>query len=365
MADDLPTRAEPAATPPASTERQRPLLQMTKARILEFWREPAAVFWVFGFPVLLAVALGLAFREQPPEPIRAGVEAGAPHAAALTEALGDAELVTLMELPAAELDRALAKGSVDLIVRGYAPPMVDVLVDPTRPESRLARLELDRAIQAKLGRRDVATIRSDTNVPRGSRYIDFLLPGLIALNIIGSSLWGVGYSIVTERSKKLLRRYVVTPMRRRDFLLAIMLSRLCFLIVEVAALLLFGAWAFDVTLQGSVLAVMGIAFLGGIAMTGLAIFVSARTESVEVASGLINLVMMPMWIVSGTFFPYERFPEVLHPLIEALPLTAMNNAMRGIINFGQPLSDFGSEMLVLAIWGFLGFVIGLKVFRWR
>ena len=351
---------------PERKRRQRsPLVALTIARLLVFLREPGAIFWVFVFPVLLAIGLGVAFREQPPEPARVAVDGADPHAAEFEALLAGNAAIHLEPLDRATLDARLAKGTVDLAIAFTPPADVAYRYDPSRSEARVARLLVDDAVQHALGRRDVATISEHTEIPPGSRYIDFLLPGLIAMNLMGSGLWGVGFALVQERKGKLLRRFAVTPMRRSDFLLSFILSRLVFLVVEVVALVGFGAAAFGVTVQGSALDLAVLCLVGGLAFTGISVLVASRTESVEVASGLMNLVMLPMWILSGTFFSYERFPEAVHPVLQALPLTALNDSLRAVMNEGAGIASQLPELAVLVAWGVIPFAIALKLFRWR
>lgn len=351
--------------PNPKRRRASPLMALTWARILVFVREPGAIFWVFVFPVLLAIGLGVAFRDQPPEPARVAVDTADAHAAELVALFADDGDVRVERLDRAELEARLAKGSVDLIVSYSPPDHLDYRYDPSRSEARIARLVVDDALEKALGREDVATISEHTEIPPGSRYIDFLLPGLIAMNLMGSGLWGVGYAVVQERKGKLLKRFAVTPMRRSDFLLSFILSRLVFLVAEVIALVGFGALAFDVSVRGSALDVAALCFVGGLSFTGISVLIASRTESVEVASGLMNLVMLPMWILSGTFFSYERFPEALHPVLQALPLTALNDSLRAVMNDGEGLGSQLPELLVLGLWGVIPFAIALKTFRWK
>lgn len=351
---------------PERERRQRsPLVALTIARLLVFLREPGAIFWVFVFPVLLAIGLGVAFREQPPEPARVAVDIADPHAAELVQLLAGAAGVQLVQLDSVTLDAQLAKGTVDLAVAFTPPDKFDYRFDPSRSEARVARMVVDAAVQRALGREDVATISEHTEIPPGSRYIDFLLPGLIAMNLMGSGLWGVGYAVVQERKGKLLRRFAVTPMRRSDFLLSFILSRLVFLVIEVVALVGFGALVFGVEVQGSALDVAVLCLVGGLSFTGISVLIASRTESVEVASGLMNLVMLPMWILSGTFFSYERFPEAVHPVLQALPLTALNDSLRAVMNEGAGIASQLPELAVLVAWGVIPFAVALKLFRWR
>lgn len=343
--------------------RLHPLWELTRARLVEFWRDPSAWFWVFVFPVLLAVALGLAFRNRGPEEIRAALVG--PGAEALAARLGDTpglRLEVQQEEAAAE---ALRSGRLDLVARIDPGPRASYRYDPDRPGAGVARLQVDEALQRALGRVDpLPTERLEVTEP-GGRYIDFLVPGLVGLNIMGSCMWGLGYALVDSRRRKLLKRFAVTPMRRSHFLLAFGLSRLLFLVAEVASLVFFGWLLFEVGVSGSLLALAAVALGGAVAFTGLALLIAARTESTETASGWMNFVQMPMWLLSGSFFDYSRFPDWLHPAIQALPLTALNDAARAVMNHGAGLLEVLPQLGVLAAWGLAGFVLALRLFRWQ
>jgi ABC-2 type transport system permease protein len=346
------------------------LRALVHARILAFVREPAVLFWVFAFPALLALALGMAFRDEPAELPRIGLatdRAPQPSDATVLQILRSSERLVLEERPLAQLEERLQKGGVDLILDWSAatPPAFELRFDPKRAEGAVARLILDDVLQEGLGRRDVAELRERTEMPRGGRYIDFLMPGLIAMNLMSSALWGVGYGMVQERSKKLMRRFATTPLTRTSFLGSYILSRLLFLAVEVAFLIGFGALVFDVTVQGSVATFFFVALVGVLSFTGFAVLCAARTASVEVVQGFINALTLPMWLLSGTFFSYERFPEALHPLIQMLPLTALNDGLRMITNEGATLFEVLPQLGVLTGWGVLTFALGVRLFRWR
>ncbi|HQK86207.1 MAG TPA: ABC transporter permease, partial [Acidobacteriota bacterium] len=249
--------AEPAVTPTGTRRRFHPLAELTRARILEFVREPESMFWVFVFPVLLALALGIAFRTQPVEKFRVAVETGSAGASRLLELLRAAPGLDVAALDAAEAGRALRTGRVDLVIvpgAGPAPgdtPSWTFRFDPTRGESRNARLAADDALQRALGRRDPAVAGEEPVVQPGARYIDFLIPGLVGLNLMGSGLWGIGFTVVQLRTQKLLKLFAATPMRRPHFLLSFILSRLLMLVGELAALIGFGWLLFDVRVHGS------------------------------------------------------------------------------------------------------------------
>jgi ABC-2 type transport system permease protein len=367
-------------------DRYSPLAQLTLARVREFVREPEAMFWVFAFPLLLAVALGLAFRDKAPDRIPAGiVESGNPGGAARATAAVLARspvLLPRLMTPAAGRD-ALRTGKISLLVEiegdrppaatvprspsppPPSPPPVVFRFDPTRPDARIASLAAEDALQRAAGRRDVVATRSEEVTEHGSRYIDFLIPGLLGMNLMGTGVWSLAFSITTARQKQLLKRLIATPMRRSHYLLAQILGRLVFLVPELVVLVGVGWLAFGVAVRGSLGLLAITSLLGAVTFCGLGLLVSSRVRTIEGASGLANFVMMPMWLVSGVFFSSERFPDRLQPLIRALPLTALNDALRGIMNEGRPLSGVGTQLLILSAWGILSFLLALRIFRWR
>src|SRR5882672_7516916 len=360
-----PSRTSSYRSPAGSCAmRDHPLVQLTLARMREFYREPEAIFWVFGFPIVLAFALGLAFRNSGPGELKVGVAAG--------RGGGDSALAATLDatpqLGAAVLDSATAwlrlrTGRIALLVVPGDP--VVYRYDSTRTESRLARLEVDDALQRAHGRADPVAVRDARIVEAGSRYIDFLIPGLLGMNLLGSGIWGVGFSVVQARQKKLLKRFMATPMRRSHYLLGFILSRLIFLFVEVVALVGFGRIMFGVGVRGSIVVLAAIAILGALSFAGLGLLVASRARTIEGVSGLMNLVMLPMWILSGTFFSYARFPDVMIPFVKALPLTALNDALRAVMIDGAALTSLGGSLAIVLAWGAVSFVIALKIFRWR
>lgn len=354
--------------PPSGPVRFSPLRELTRTRILEFFREKEALFWTFGFPVLLALALGSAFRSAPPEKPRLAVLGEAAAVRRVETLLGtEAHLESLSEK---EAEKSLGKGKLDLLVLARTdpaggPPRVTYRYDPTRGDSRYARLVTDNLLQRAAGRRDALPAGESPFTRPGSRYIDFLIPGLIGLNLMGSGMWGIGYAVVEARVNKLLKRYAATPMRRAHFLLAYILSRLVLLLPEMFALVGFGWLLFGVKVHGSLVDLAVVALATSFAFAGLGLLVAARPRTTEVVMGWMNLVMLPMWVFSGAFFSYVRFPESFHPFIRALPLTAANDAMRMIVNDGLPLTAAWSEMAVLAAWCAGGFLLALRWFRWQ
>jgi ABC-type multidrug transport system permease subunit len=332
--------------------------------VVTFLREPEALFWVFAFPVLMALALGIAFRNQGPQTSRVGVEAGpgAARAVAALERSPDLEVVTLAP---GEAKTALRRGRIAVLVRVPADGPPVVVYDPSRPEIRLAHLATVDALERGAGREDRVGVGADTEVQPGSRYIDFLIPGLIGLNLLGTGMWGIGFAIANARQQKLLKRMIATPMRKGHYLLAFMLARLVWLVLEVALVQAFGWFAFGVAMRGSWPAYVVVCLLAALAFSALGLLVASRAKTIEGVSGLMNFVMLPMWLLSGVFFPAERFPDAMQPFIKALPLTAANDALRLITNEGAGFAMIGPELAVLAAWGALSFVVALRLFRWE
>ncbi len=338
-----------------------PLWQLTLARFREQLRQPEVLFWVFAFPLLLAVALGLAFRNRPPDVIHVAVEAGQ-GADSLAALLSRARGIRATVLSPEEASLRLRKGAVAIVVAPGDP--VVFRFDSTRADSRLARLATDDALQRGLGRRDVRPVVDQKEMEKGSRYIDFLIPGLLGLNLMGTGMWGLGYAVVDARRRKLMKRLLASPMRRSEYLLSFVVARLAMLGPEVVVLIGFGMLAFGLPFRGSLLDFAILVVVGAMCFAGLGLLTASRARTVEMVSGLMNLIMMPMWVLSGVFFSSANFPAVMQPFIKALPLTAFNDAARAVILDGATLGAQAAPVAICAAWGLVSFAVALKVFRW-
>ncbi|MEZ5293339.1 MAG: ABC transporter permease [Vicinamibacterales bacterium] len=346
--------------PGAPSERLHPLRELTLVRMREFLREPEAVFWVFLFPVVMACALGVAFRARGEEPVIVGMSPAAP--AARIAALEDGGGFLVREVARADVERALRDGVVQVYVTDDEPPVYRF--DPGRAESRVARLAVDAALQAAAGRRDAFVPRQDTVRAVGSRYIDWLVPGLLGMNIMGTGMWSTSFAIVTARTRKLLKRLAATPMPRTYYLASLVISRLVYLAGEAGLLLVFAWLVFGVAVHGSLLALAAVSVAGALAFGGVALLTSSRARTIEGVSGLLNLVMVPMWVFSGVFFASSNFPDAMQPFIRVLPLTALNDALRAVMNDGAPLTAVWRELAVLGAWGGVSSAAALRLFRW-
>jgi ABC transporter DrrB family efflux protein len=346
-----------------------PLWHLTLARFREFYREPAALFWVYGFPLILAFALGLAFSEKPVPASSIDVidDGSNPEAVTKLRAAfdGDPGIKAAYHDEAATRQR-LRTSKTDVIVKplpgsnaGY-----EYLFDETRSESVLARNAADRAIVRAASAALPHTQEKAVTEP-GSRYIDFLIPGLLGMNLLGGGLFGVGFAVADMRIRKLLKRFQATPMRRSDFLLSLMLSRLVFTLVDIALLLGVAYFAFKIRVRGDPVVFLVLIGLGGASFAGLGLLLGSRARTMETTAGLVNAVMLPMYVLSGVFFSAARFPEWMQPFIQALPLTALNDGLRAVMNDGAGWEALPRPLLVLALWGVVSFALALRIFRWR
>ena len=344
-----------------SNPRPNPLVELTLSRFREFVREPEAVFWVFAFPVIMTCALGIAFRSRGEEPVIAGVveQAGSE---GIVDTLTRAGF-TVRPIAPADVETALRDGRAPVVIIPGTPPIYRY--DEARAESQVARLAVDNALQRAAGRADAfAPVRQPIEAV-GSRYIDWLVPGLLGMNIMGTGLWGVGFAVVNARAKKLLKRLVATPMSKTHYLLSLVLSRMATLTVEVVVIIGFAWIFFGVAVHGAIWALAALAIIGALSFGGLGLLVASRAKTIEAVSGLMNLVMLPMWVLSGVFFASTNFPDAMQPFIKALPLTALNDALRAIVNEGQAISTVATEIAILTTWGLVSFVLSLRLFRWQ
>jgi ABC-type multidrug transport system permease subunit len=335
------------------------LYQLTMARFRIIWREPEAIFWIFIFPILLAMGLGIAFRNRPADVLQVAATT-----TQLTQALAADKGLTAATMDEAAGTRALATGNI-LLLAIQKPDGVAYKYDDTNPDARTARLVVDRDLQIAAGRRDAVRSENQLVHKTGSRYIDFVVPGLLGMNLMGSAIWGLGFAIVEARQKKLLKRLVASPMPRWQYLMSFLLSRLAMLVIEVAAFLGFARLAFGVPFRGSLWELGFLCVLTSLAFSALGLLVSSRAKTMEAASGLMNLVMLPMWILSGVFFSASRFPAVIQPLVRALPLTAAIDALRGNMLQGTSLSHMMAPMGILLAWFVVPFAVSLRIFRWK
>jgi len=335
------------------------LYQLTAIRFRLLLREPEAIFWIFIFPILLAAGLGIAFRNRPADVLQVGATT-----AQLTQALAADKGLTAVELDEAAGTHALATGNI-LLLAIQRPDGVAYKYDDTNPDARTARMVADRDLQIAAGRREAVQTANELVHETGARYIDFVVPGLLGMNLMGSAMWGLGFSIVEARQKRLLKRLVASPMKRWQFLASFMLSRMVMLVIEVIFFLGFARLVFGVPFRGSLVELALLCVITSLAFSGLGLLVASRAKTMEAVSGLMNLAMLPMWILSGVFFSASRFPAVVQPLVHALPLTEAIDAMRGNMLQGLSLGQMAVPVTILLAWCVVPFAVSLRIFRWR
>ncbi len=345
----------------------RSMVEQIKCRWREFRREPSAFFWVVFMPVIWMLALGFAFSKPRPETYGVGWQAPlAPSAwtSSLHDALAQDKQLKLREGDAEELQTRMKRGEIGLIVTSKADLAVTYALDQNNPEAVRAEKYTDDLIQRLGGRQD--TIQKDRQAVgvEGGRYVDFLIPGLLGLSIMTSSLFGIGMTIVSNRKENLLKRYLATPMRAYEYIVSHMFGRMMILVAEFVAVMLTGFIIFRFKVYGSFLNYFLFAILGAASFTSIALLCAARTRSIPMISGLTNLISLPMMMLSGVFFSKNNFPDWLATATAYLPLTALNDGLRRIALEGQPLQSLGFEITVLSAYLIIPAIATQKLFKW-
>jgi ABC-type multidrug transport system permease subunit len=372
--------------------RNSQLPNLIGAQFREILREPGILFWGIIFPILMSLGLGIAFTKKTDITRKvavvnntlevqghdslnivsrflheyadtAGQIAGSSRVLIPDEKLGNTTLIFQQK----NWDDAivqLKRGTLAMILEENEGRVV-YHFDPLNPDAQLTFLKLtalfDRNGKSSRGHKEEITPLTLI----GTRYIDFFIPGLIAMNIMTACLWGISYSMIEKRSKKLLRRMVATPMRKSNFLISLITVRMIMNFVEASLLLLFAWLVFDITIQGNVPALIVLFLAGNFAFAGIAVTVSCRTGKTEIGNGLINAVTLPMMVLSGVFFSYYNFPEWAIPYIQKFPLTLLADGIRSIFIEGASFSTTAWPSFVLALIGVFFFTIGLRFFKWH
>jgi ABC-2 type transport system permease protein len=361
------------------------LFQLILAQFKETIREPAVLFWGIIFPILMSLGLGVAFTNKSDVIHNLAIVGPVPpmldsllfeHGQSAKKGI---ETIQKITMPNSKIGNSififhkmawneamvqLKRGQVNVIIQ-MENGDIKYNFDPSNPEAQLSYFKLSNLIN----NHDLLNPESQRNIEpltvKGTRYIDFLVPGLIALGVISSSMWGISYNIIERRSKKLLRRMVATPMKKSNFLISMMAVRLMMNLLE-ASLLIFFTWlTFGITIQGNIPALFTVFIAGNIAFAGIAVFVSSNTSKTEVGNGLINVVTMPMMVLSGIFFSYHNFPEWSISFIQKLPLTMMADGMRSIFNEGAGWTEIALPTSIMFLTGVVFFTAGLKIFKWH
>jgi ABC-2 type transport system permease protein len=375
--------------------RHNQLWQITTALFKEIIREPGVLFWGILFPILMSLGLGIAFTKKADVIRKVAVITNTGIAKAddtlsvissffqknceKTYSADNKELKWKLVLKDDKLGNSifffyemdwkesmmqLKRGTVNVVLleKNNQP---EYHFDPLNPDAQLTYLKLHEYIG---GNKIIAAENSENIKPLtviGTRYIDFLVPGLISMGVMMSCMWGISYGLIEKRSKKLLRRLVATPMKKSHFLISLITVRIGMNFVESIVLFIFALIAFKMTVQGSLSALFFMFLAGNFAFSGIAIFISSNTSKTEVGNGLINFVVFPMMVLSGIFFSYHNFPDWAIPVIQKLPLTMLTDGVRSIFNEGAGYNEVGLSILILTAVGAVFFSVGLKIFKWH
>jgi ABC-2 type transport system permease protein len=353
----------------------KPLFQLVSLQFKNFFREPAIIFWAVIFPILMAWVLGVAFTNKGEMKKTVAVIGSITEkhvlwlkpdsANTVTRLFGDdIKNPTRVKFVFCTEEQALLmmkRGEINLVLQQSADTII-YRYDPKNPDAVNTYLMIEREINRNTEPMVRSAIMPVTS--RGSRYIDFLIPGLIAMGIMNSCLWGISWNLIEFRMKKLLRRMVATPMRKTDFLLSNLITRTLIGGFETIVLLLFAFLYFSISLEGSLLALLMIYFAGILAFAGIAIMISSRTANSQIGNGLINAISLPMMILSGIFFSYHNFPDWCIPFIKYMPLTLLADSIRSIFIEGAGVGDILLPFIVLVITGTATFLAGLRMYKW-
>lgn len=337
--------------------------QLVLMRLRILLRQPEVLFWTFIFPVVTTLVLGLAFRDEALAPVRVAVAEG-PGAQALVARLEGVSDLQVRRLEAQAARRQLTRGQVALVLLPGQGQEPEALVDPSQPEGRTARLLVAQALASAGSGPRIEALKATPVSEPGNRYVDFLVPGLLGLSLMSTSMWTLASSLVTMRGGKLLKRMAATPMSRPGFFVAFILARGLFGLLEVLFFCAYAQWLFDVPMLGSYALFIAVGLLGALCFAALGLLTAVRVRTEESINGLVNLVTLPMMFLSGVFFSAENFPDWLQPVIRALPLTALNDALRAIMLEGAGLVALGTPVLVMVAWTLIPTALTARWFRW-
>lgn len=345
------------------------LIEQIKVRWREFRREPSAFFWVMFMPILWMLGLGFAFSDPKPEVYSVGWQQTA---SGELSAMEEKIAAIIMEHPQLkvktgtrdQLNSWLRVGEISLIFEATPSNVLAYRFDPANPEAARGREFLDNTIQVGFGRTNPVTGTIDVVKSKGNRYVDFLIPGLLGLSIMSTSLFGVGMTIVSNRKENLLKRYVSTPMPGSDFIYSHIVGRMIALFVELTSILVAGWLVFNFAIYGNFLSFVFVAIMGAAAFTSIALLCGSRTRNIPFLAGLANLIMISMTMVGGVFFSNAAFPDWMRSIVRYLPITALIDSLRKIALEGQTLSQLTFEMGILAAFTVVCAVLANRMFKW-
>ena len=341
-------------------------IQQVKFRWREFRREPSAFYWVVFMPIIWMLALGFAFSEPKAEIYGVGWPADINQsslAMKIERVLDSSKMVNLYKTVEENLATLNQRGHTSINLQ-VGEDKLSFSFDKTNPTAQRAQLFVNDLIERSLGRKDIIQTENSYIKAHGLRYVDFLIPGLLGLSIMTSSLFGVGMTIVSNRKENLLKRYLATPMKPYEYITSHIIGRYITLLAEFASVMLTGFIVFKFKVAGSFLSYVILSMLGAASFTAIALLCASRTRSIPVVAGFTNLITLTSMMLSGVFFSVNNLPTWLARISSFLPLTALNNSLRKIALEGLSIMDLGFEVSVLGVYLLISTILSIKAFKW-
>ncbi len=330
------------------------------ARNREFYRDKASLGWNFIFPFFIIFALGYAFDGENRSMFKAGRISKTSQTSTITKNFFETQYIQFVTL--SDRDQAIEKlrhHKIDILLDEQTFP-VSYWVNTTSPKGYI----LERLLTNDNASR-ISSFQRQTISEAEIRYVDFLIPGVLGMNMMFSALFGVGYNVVRYRKDGVLRRLSVTPLKAFEFLAAQIFSRMIILLATAVILYVGCDLVFDFRMQGSYVDLIIIFFLGSFSLVSMSLIVASRTSSEEFASGVLNLLSWPMMFLSGVWFSLEGVNPLVQKISLIFPLTHLISGARMIMNDGASLSLLMPEIITMSLMSTIFLIVGSLFFRWN
>ena len=355
--------------------------KLTLASLKMLYRDRQSLFWALAFPVIFAVVFGLFdFTDSPEATFEIVGGSGSPVSEALADGLGRTESFTVERGDELQQARArLEDGEVDVVLSVPDAPAVpgdpaprtsiELLYNESNADvNQFALGAVDRVVNGLNLRlagvtSPPVTIDAEGVAGKTVDYYDFLLPGLVAMGVMNFSITGMSIAIAQYREKRILKRILATPLPPSRFLAAQVLARLALAVVQAALILAVGVFVFGATVYGNVLWIFVLVTVANLIFLNIGFAIAGRVANPDAAQGVASAVALPMMFLSGVFFPTDTLPRVLQSVVAFLPLTPLIEALRTVSVEGLPISEAGSQLLLLGAWVLASFAIAGVLFR--
>jgi ABC-2 type transport system permease protein len=358
------------------------LWQLYISQLKEFTRNRMAMFWTMAFPVFFMLLFGVIFSGGGGPSYKVGVAVAdrGPIGAALAGAFRGVDVLQTAEGAEDDLLARLQHGDLNAVVvvpEGVSSAVmsgqtadISVHYDPSNPVTAQIVLTIVEQVlsgveQGLAGRTALFALQTVTVTASSLRTIDFLVPGILAMSLMQLGLFATAPPLVQLREQQVLRRLGATPLSRSMLLTAQVALRITIGLVQTALIVLVGTLVFHVQMVGSWLLLSGIVLLGAFAFVCLGYFISGLGKTQESITGAIQFINFPMMFLSGLFFPVDSMPHWIRPVVDAMPLTYLADALRQIMVGGVPLHPLRIDVLVLVVWLAVCAVLAVRFFRWE